>query len=83
MGIAPRPGPLPANGQPGDPSLATLLTLAVGVVAMAGVAISPRLRARLILLRPIPLHQRLLIHLAHQRRRLRRSGTRLVTRLTA
>ena len=59
-----------------DPSLSALLTLAAGAVGMAAVTLSPSLRARLILLRPIPIRQRLLIHLTHQRRKLRRSATR-------
>lgn len=68
--MSPRPGPLPAHGQPGDPSLASLLILAVGATAMAAVTISPRLRTRLALLRPIPFRQRLRIYLIFHLRRL-------------
>lgn len=67
--------PIPTGAA--DPSLASLLTLAAGAAAMAAVAISPSLRARLILLRPIPLRQRLLIHLSHHRRTIRASVRRL------
>lgn len=65
-----RPGPLPAHGQPGDPSLAALAVLAAGATAAAAITLSPSLRTRLALLRPIPFRQRLRIYLIFHLRRL-------------
>ena len=64
-----RPGPLPAYGQPGDPSLAALLVLTAGVAGFAAIAISPDLRRRLATLRPLPLRQRIGIQLAYWKRK--------------
>lgn len=61
---------IPKYGQPADPSLASLLVLAAGATAAAAITLSPRLRTRLALLRPIPFRQRLRIYLTFHLRRL-------------
>lgn len=48
-----------------DPELYALLAFAVGMGAMVALALRPEVLARLIPLRPLPLHRRALITLRH------------------
>ena len=61
-----RPGPLPAYGQPGDPSLAALLLLAAGAAALAAIALKPDLVVRC---EPLTLRQRAAIQWVHWKRK--------------
>jgi len=60
-----RPGPLPAYGQPGDPSLWTLGLLAGAAAILAAITLKPELVLRC---EPLTLRQRAAIQWHHWKR---------------